>query len=471
MTYVPVILNSDNRQSRGMAPLKLQNWYVEPISSDNTKQAKATLLPTPGLTERLDLGDTIQGVWQEDGVQDGGLFVVAGSKLYSVSASWVPTEIGTLDTGYAEFAGIRSNLFIACNTRLWRWNGSALTEVTDVDLPDVGTMIVLNQRLLLHSDDDDTQTWSDTLDGTAYEALAFSTAEQSPDPIRRIIKINGQAVVLGSTTIEIFRPVASTTLPFQNVTNSAIEETQGVIGKYGAAKSGDKVYFIGGDHAPYVIQGLAAIPIAPNFELKEVLDGLSASNRALTQCWAYRDGNHDYFVVRPVGSPAHVYDGGTKLWHTRETYNEGQWLPRFHTKAYGHNVVAYEGGTKLYTMHRDVYSDAGEPVVRTGTLRFNGASREAIGSFCLDVALFDHPESGQGSAPILMLDLSESARAMNDNGRAGIHLEAPLIGEYHKPTLYGLGLMKSSEGLLVQISVSDPVGVGLYGAWINEGQV
>jgi hypothetical protein len=471
LPYIPVILNSDNRSLRGMAPLKLCNWYVEPISQDNKKQAMATLLPTPGLTARLDLGNDIQGIWQEDGVRESLLYAVAGSKLYSISPSWVATEIGTLDAGEAEFEGIRDKLFIAVNTRLWEWNGVTLTEVTDPDLPDVGTMISINQRLLLNSDDDDTLTWSNTLNGSAFEALAFTTAEQSPDPVRRILKLSGQAVVFGSTSIEILRAVPSTTLPFQNVTNQAIEETKGILGKYAAAKSGDKAYLIGGDFQPYVIYGMSVTPLSPNFELKEQLTRMSAADRAETTTWAYRDGPHDYFIVRPKGHPAHVYDGATQLWHTRETYGAGFWAPKYHTRAYGHDVVALQDGSKIYTMDRNVYADDGEPVVRTATFRFNSMSREAIGSFCLDATTFDIPESGQGSSPQLLISFSTDARAVPSANRSPVLVDMPPVGNYWKPTIWGLGQMTPSEGMLAHVSVSDPLGVTIHGAWVNEGQV
>ena len=471
MVYVPVILNSDNRSLRGMAPIKLCNWYVEPISQDNTKQAAAVLLPTPGLVSKLDLGATIQGIWQEDGVRGGLMFAVAGSKLYSISSGWAATEIGNLDAGEAEFVGIRDVLFVAVNTRLWRWNGSALTEVTDVDLPDVGTMIAINQRLLLNSDDDDTLTWSNTLDGTAFEALAFTTAEQSPDPIRRLMKLSGQAIAFGSTGIEILRAVPSTSLPFQNVTNQAIEETKGILGKYAAAKSGDKCFFIGGDMQCWAIYGMSVTPLTPNFELKEQLTRMSEANRMATRTWAYRDGPHDYFVVRPVGHPAHVYDGATKLWHTRESYGLGYWAPKYHTNAYGYDVVALEGGSEIYTLERTVYSDDGEPVVRTATLRFNSMGREAIGSLCLDAATFDLPASGQGSAPQLLISFSTDARAVPGNNRNTLIVDMPPVGNYWKPTIWGLGQMTPSEGMMAHVSVSDPLGVAIHGAWINEGQV
>jgi len=396
--------------------------------------------------------------------------VVAGSRLYSVSSSWVATDLGALDAGEAEFAGIRANLFIAINTRLWRWNGTTLTEVTDVDLPDVGTMIAMNQRLLLHSDDDDTITWSNTLDGTAIDPLAFTTAEQSPDPIRRFLKVSGQAIAFGSTGIEIFRAVPSTTLPFQNVTNQAMEDSAGILGKYAAVKSGDKAFFVGGNLQCYMIFGMSLQPLTPNFELKETLLSLTPAERAQTTTWAYRDGPHDFFVVRPPGKPAHVYDQSTQLWATRETYGLDYWAPKYHTQAYGQEVVALEGGTKLYTLDRNVYSDAGESVVRTATLRFNGMTRETIGSFCIDLATFDHPQEGQGLAPQMMVSFSESARAVPGQSRNAITVDIPAQGNYEKPTIWGVGLMTPSEGLMVQMSVSDPLGISLYGAWINEGQ-
>ncbi len=472
MPYAPVIPTADNRRKTGMAPLELSNWFVQPVLNDAGKTVSYELIPTPGFTEEVDLTDEIFGLFQEPGVRNGELFVKAGTKLYSVSSSFVATEIGTLAAGEAEFAGLRDRLYISVATRLWRWNGSTLTEVTDVDLPDVDTFVVLNQRIVSHAEDDDTYSWSETLDGTDWESLSFGTAEQSSDAIKRLVKVSGQIIAMGASGHEILRAVSSTTLPFQNVTNQSIDESNGVLGKYAVAKNGDKVYLVGGDHASYVMSGFSLTPLPANRELELVLEDLSEADRANVRCWSYNDGTHEFFVVRPPSSKAFVYDRSTKLWHTRETLGLGYYAPKHYARAYGQHVVAVEGGSKLYTMNRTTYSDiGGDEIIRKATVRLRTKERDTIGSFTLDLKTFDHPQSGQGAAPTVMVDFSNNGRAVPGPLDNLHYLSAPAQGQYHRPCIFGIGIIAPAEGLTAHISVSDPLGFTLSGAWINEGIV
>lgn len=474
MPYAPIALSADRRHRWGMAPVRLSNWFTQPLPMEVNKPVKACLLPTPGRTQRLDMEATIQGVYQENGVRGGALFVVAGGKLYSVSSSWVKTEIGTISisggASDAVFAGLRDKLFIAQDGALWGYDGSTLTQVTDVDLPVVETMLVLAQRLVVSEPDSDTISWSDTLDGTSFEALGFATAEQKPDSIRALVKVSGQFVAMGASSLEIFRATGSSTLPFANVTAQSIDETAGVLSKTAQRVTGDKIYFLGGNRRLYIMNGFSLTEAMTNGELEDDLQALSEAQRLQTTIWAYTRGTNEFVVIRPPGCQAYVYDASTKVWHTRKTFGRDIYATRYHANAYGNDVVADESSSILYTMDDHVYSDAGGPIERVATFRLSTSTYDSIGTLCLDLQAFGRPASGQGSQPKLMVDVSTDGRSDRDDTRTEIMLDIGPDGTFRKPVLYGLGMIPPGEGATITIRMTDPIGLALYGAWINEGE-
>lgn len=454
-----------------MAPLRLLNWFAIPLPQGSAKQARVAIVPTPGRVHRVDLGAQIQGVFAENGVRNGDLFVVAGGNLYSVSSSWAATLIGTIGgTGTPTFAGLRDNLYVARTDKPWRWNGTALTQVSDVDAPNATSLLVLSQRLVAAEDGADTYYWSDTLDGTAWEALGFATAEQRPDVIYRMIRLSGQIIAFGATSIEIVRATGQSTLPFANITAQSIDESEGILGPHAYAARGDKVFFVGGNLTPYVMRGFSIQPLPINGELEDELMALSASNRLLVTCLAYQYGSNEFFKIRVPSKPAFVLNTTTGFWHQEKSWEQDTYLPRFHVTAYGYDVQADEGGTSLYTLAKDVFTDAGTTVERIATLRPGFADYEAVGSLCVDLQAYGRPVSGQGSDPVLMIDIGTDGRNTRDDSRSEISLQIGADGVYRKPVFWGLGMIPPGEGATISLRLTDPIGLTLFGSWLNEGQ-
>jgi len=471
MSYFPVVLSANRRHRYGLTSLRLQNWYAQPIPSEANKPVRAVLLPTPGRVSRVDIGREIQGVFCEPGVRSGALFVVAGGYLYSVSSAWAATEIGYIGgTGDAVFAGLRDKLYVACDDKPWQWDGATLAQVSDVDAPSATSMLVLSQRLVASEDGADTYYWSDTLDGTDWEALGFATAEQRPDAILRMIRLSGQIIAFGASSIEIIRATGISTLPFANITSQSIDETDGIIGANAYAINGDKAYFIGGNLCAYVMAGFSAQKLPVNGELEDDLRSLSEADRALTVCWSYSQGSNEFFVVRPLGKQAYVFDASTSLWHTRKSWGANDYRPRWHCRAYGYDVVADEDGSTLTTFDTDLYADQGNTIERIATLRPAFREYETIGSMCVDLQAYGRPGSGQGSAPLLMIDISTDGRSDRDDQRTEVQLAIGADGVYRKPTLWGLGLMPPGEGATITFRLTDPIGLSFSGAWLNEGE-
>lgn len=454
-----------------MAPLRLLNMFAVPIPAETGKPVRAALVPTPGRVQRLDLGAEIQGLYCEAGVRNGALFAVAGGTLYSISSSWAATSIGTIGgTGDAVFAGLRDNLYVARTQKPWRWNGSALTQVSDVDAPDATSLLVLSQRLVASENGADTYYWSDVLDGTAWEALGFATAEQRPDEIRRMIRLSGQIIAGGASSIEIIRATTSTSLPFANITGQSIDETDGFLSKTSYAIRGDKLFIIGGNLSPYVMNGFSLNPLPRNGEMEDDLLALSAADRLLVTCMAYQYGSNEFFKVRIPSKAAYVLNTTTGFWHREQSWEEDTYKPRFHASAYGYDVQADEGGTAIYTLDNTVFTDAGNTVERIATLRPSFADYETIGSLCVDLQAYGRPLTGQGSNPSIMIEVSTDGRTIRDDTRSEITITAGPDGRYQKPVMWGLGMVSPGEATNISLRLTDPVGLTIYGAWINEGQ-
>lgn len=454
-----------------MAPLRLLNMFAVPIPAETGKPVRAALVPTPGRVQRLDLGAEIQGLYCEAGVRSGALFAVAGGTLYSISSSWAATSIGAIGgSGDAVFAGLRDNLYVARTQKPWRWNGSALTQVADVDAPDATSLLVLSQRLVASEDGADTYYWSAVLDGTAWESLAFATAEQRPDEIRRMIRLSGQILALGASSIEIIRATTSTSLPFANITGQSIDETDGILSKNAFAIRGDKLFIIGGNLSPYVMNGFSLNPLPRNGEMEDDLLALSAADRLLVTCMAYQYGSNEFFKVRIPNTAAYVLNTTTGFWHREQSWEQDTYLPRFHASAYGYDVQADAGGTAIYTLDNTVFTDAGNTVERIATLRPSFADYETIGSLCVDLQAYGRPLTGQGSNPSIMIEVSTDGRTIRDDTRSEITITAGPDGRYQKPVMWGLGTVSPGEATNISLRLTDPVGLTIYGAWINEGQ-
>jgi hypothetical protein len=454
-----------------MAPLRLLNMFAVPIPAETGKPTRLALIPTPGRAQRVDLGAEIQGIYCEPGVRNGALFVVAGGDLYSISAAWVATNLGTIGgSGQAAFAGLRDNLYVARAAKPWRYNGSALTQVSDVDAPDATSLLVLSQRLVASEDGADTYYWSNVLDGTSWEALGFATAEQRPDEIRRMLRLSGQIIAGGASSIEIIRATTSTTLPFQNITGQSIDETQGFLSAHSWAIRGDKLFLIGGNLMPYLMSGFSLNPLPRNGEMEDDLLALPASDRLLVTCMAYQYGSNEFFKVRIPNKAAYVFNTTTGFWHREQSWEEDTYPPKYHATAYGYEVQADEGGTALYTLDNTVFTDAGTTVERMATLRASFADYEIIGSLCVDLQAFGRPASGQGSNPTIMVDVSTDGRNTRDDTRSELTVTLGADGRYQKPVVWGLGMVPPGEATNITIRMTDPVGITINGAWINEGQ-
>jgi hypothetical protein len=69
-----------------------------------------------------------------------------------------------------------------------------------------------------------------------------------------------------------------------------------------------------------------------------------------------------------------------------------------------------------------------------------------------------------------MIDVSTDGRTTRDDTRSEVTVTTGADGSYRKPVVWGLGTVSPGEGATISVRMTDPAGVAIYGAWINEGQ-
>jgi hypothetical protein len=152
----------------------------------------------------------------------GTLYRLMGSKLCSVSSSGVVSILGdvggttaqeTLDYSFDKLA-------VSSNGTFWLWDGTALAQVTDVDLGVVLDFIFVDGYFM--TTDGSYIVVTDLNNPFSVNPLKYGSAEADPDPIKGLVKIRNEPYAVGRYTIEVFNNVGGSLFPFQRVSGAQI---------------------------------------------------------------------------------------------------------------------------------------------------------------------------------------------------------------------------------------------------------
>lgn len=147
-------------------------------------------------------------------VWEGTQYRVMGSQLVSISAVGDVTLIGNvgddgspagLDYGFGRLA-IRSA------QRLYYWDGSALSQVTDPDLGTVNDMLWIDGYYA--TTDGDYIVVTDLSNPASVNPLRYGSAEADPDAITGLIKYREELYALGRHTTQVFQNAGGNGFPF-----------------------------------------------------------------------------------------------------------------------------------------------------------------------------------------------------------------------------------------------------------------
>jgi len=192
---------------------------------------------------------TSNGLGIGPGLDRGGiewnniLYRVMGTSLVSISAAGAVTVLGTIPgTDRCILVYSFDYLAIAGDGKLYLYNGTTLTQVTDPDLGTVVDVVWVDGYFM--TTDGEFLIITELNNPFAVDPLKYGSSEIDPDPVVGLIKLRNEIYAINRHTIEVFQNVGTTGFPFERIQGAQI--TRGSVGVNANCAFLDQIAFIGG---------------------------------------------------------------------------------------------------------------------------------------------------------------------------------------------------------------------------------
>jgi hypothetical protein len=252
------------------------------------------------------------------GVDRGGIswngicYRVMGTKLVTVSAAGVVTELGDVGGSIGSFVTFDYSfdlLAIVSGGRLYYWNPatSTLTQNTDPDLGVVLDVVWVDGYFM--TTDGEFLVVTELSDPLSVNPLKYGSSEVDPDPVVALLKLRNEVYALNRNTIEVFDNVGGDLFPFRRIDGAQIQK--GVVGTFACCVYMEQIAFLGsGDNEPpgvYMGANANANKISTQ-EIDEILQGYTEAQLAEVKLEARSDRSHQYLYIH-LPDRTLVFDG------------------------------------------------------------------------------------------------------------------------------------------------------------------
>lgn len=461
----PILGSAYTSRSAILAYQRMVNLYPELVETRDGKEVGG-LYGTPGLDLLATIGNgPIRGLCSNPARTV--LYAVSGSQVYKITASYVTTLLGALNTSSGPVSMARNDTQVMIVDGTYGYiitmASDAFAQITDAQFPGADQVDFIDQYFVFNVPD--TGQWMITAlaDGSSVDALDVATAEGSPDNLCGILVDHREVWTTGDETIEVWVPSPASEFPFER--SQVIESGCGAA--FSFAKMDNSVFWV--DQFGIVRRADGYLPKRiSTHAIERSIKPTAASTFDDLIAFTYSDEGHSFYQLTSASRDfTFVYDASTGLWHERayrETNNE---MTRHRANCYcnfnnRHIVGDYVNG-KIYGFNLDTYSDAGATKKWIRSWRALAEGRRSKNIFMakltVDCEVGVGLITGQGSDPQMML------RVSRDGGKTwGNELTRPMgpIGEYLRKVDFGpLG---SGKDVVFEVSGTDPVKVALIGA-------
>jgi hypothetical protein len=291
--------------------------YLPTFAEGEGTRSRLKHVVAPGL--RLK---SVVGTGPHRGARDveGKRFVVSGNKLYQVPANGIPVELGTIpgtrrvSMTHNQIAG-GNQLGIATGDNFYVWDTVAET-LTATGIP---LLFVDFVNQLFVGVDVARRFWrySGLADGTSWNTLDNESAEASPDRVTGLIVSQGEVLIFGERTIEVWSNSPTDTTAFQRT--EVIEK--GCANGNTVCRLDNTVFFVGDDRIPYRLNGYVPVPIAS----KAISTQLGEGDPDKLFANVYEDRGYVIYYITAQDGRTWGYDVTSQRWHRRESFGLSRW--------------------------------------------------------------------------------------------------------------------------------------------------
>jgi len=277
-------------------------------------------------------GDGIVANGTGPGIDRGGInwngvcYRIMGTKLVEISSAGaviVLGDVGGLTDTLVTFDYSFDLLAIASGGRLYYWDGSTLTLVTDPDLGLVLDVVWVDGYFM--TTDGEFLIVTELNDPTQVNPLKYGSSEVDPDPVVALLKLRNEVYALNRNTIEVFDNVGGDLFPFQRIDGAQVPK--GVIGTFGCCVYVDRIAFLGGgrNEAPGIYLGVSAqTQKISTQEIDNLLLNYTEEQLATVKLEARNDKAHEHLYIH-LPDRTVVYDAAAsevlqeRVWFTLTT--------------------------------------------------------------------------------------------------------------------------------------------------------
>jgi hypothetical protein len=340
----------------------------------------------------------------------GYLYSVSGASFVRVASNGTVTNIGSISGGGpVDIAKNVNQIAILVDSNLWVYDGSTLSKITDADFTSRGAkrMAVMDNYGAFIEPNSGRWFICDLADFTVYDALDFATAEGNPDDLLSIESNNRQFILFGSESIEMWDNTGAAGFPFERNPNGYVECGTGAA--EATCSADNTVYWIDQDRLARRLEGNVARRISQE-GVEQRWQDYSTISDAFAFSYVF-DGHTFVVFTFPTAGATWVYDINTQEWHERKSHGYDHWRARWVVKCYNRMFVGDTQSGDIGEISATTYTEWGVPLVReatSGTITDGGRwiSHDRLE---LELDVGNVPLVGQGSAPEIMLDVSDDA--------------------------------------------------------------
>lgn len=264
------------------------------------------------------------------GIDRGGInwngvcYRVMGTSLVRVDSNGAVTTLGDVGNGHlVTFDYSFDRLAIASGGRLYYWNGTTLTQVTDTDLGNVIDLVWVDGYFM--TTDGTSLVVTELSDPTQVNPLKYGSSEVDPDPVVGLIKLRNEVYALNRNTIEVFDNVGGDFFPFKRIDGAQIQK--GVVGTHAACVYMEAIAFVGSsrNEAPgvYIGANASATKISTQ-EIDEILLEYTEQQLSGVKLEVRNDKSHQHLYIH-LPDRTLVYDAaasqtlGDQVWFVLTT--------------------------------------------------------------------------------------------------------------------------------------------------------
>lgn len=358
--YVQCAGPSYHLQDRKAAVQSAINCHPKRLEGDNVMMQS-----TPGEV----LIATLPGEVRNSRNVEGRWFVVAGATLYEMTAVGAYTVRGSLSSiaGFVGMADNKTQLAIVDGATLYIFTlaSNVLTAITSSAWRGSDDVHELDGYFVFVDPDTDQFYISAIDDGTALDALDFSSADASPDNIVTHRTSHRQAWFFGTRSTEIWINSGEPAFPFVRYNSYTLDV--GCVGKRACINAADTLFWIGqtarGTGIVYMASGNQPTRVS-TLAVEEALKGSTDLSQA--SMWTYQIEGHEFIGINAPGlQSTWVYDAALQQWHERAEWDAG-WQPlrsRLVT-AYGGEHYAGDALGAVVRLDSSINTLSGRPLVR-----------------------------------------------------------------------------------------------------------